>query len=437
MPLDTPQETQQRLEQLIFRIGSKPGFLTNVESTTIRALLQEYLATKGLSVQSLVKARDESLVKAYNLPHYFNAWLEAEKNKRAAAQRSNAQRSKAAPRNNGPILDLDSALDSAPEPIAANGDSISQEKLESLIESIAIDLINAGFESRKIELSANLKQQIRDLATESAREAIAENLPKTLEIKQINGESLNIGIQHEKFETLLRAASAKLANGFRPNIWLTGPAGSGKTTAAQTVAQCLNLPFAADSSLDADYKIVGFKDAAGQVHKTEFLRVFENGGVYCADEIDNWLPSALLSLNSALANGFISTPAGMVKRHADFICIACANTYGHGATSDYVGRTRLDGASLDRFQPKIDWPIDEKLESSFTTNTRWTQIVQTARRRAKSHGLKILITPRATIAGAALIACGFSYHETVQQTFGAGLDSAQLSNLISGIDLDD
>jgi len=434
MPLDTPQETQQRLEQLIFRIGSKPGQLTRAESASTRTALQEYLSLKGLSVQSLVKARDESLVKAYNLPQYFNAWLEAEKNKRAAIAQRPAQRK---PRSNGPILDLDSALESAPEPLAANGDSISQEKLESLIESIAIDLINAGFESRKIELSANLKQQIRDLAAESAREAIAENVPKTLEIKQINGESLNIGIQHEKFETLLRAASAKLANGFRPNIWLTGPAGSGKTTAAQTVAQCLNLPFAADSSLDADYKIVGFKDAAGQIHKTEFLRVFENGGVYCADEIDNWLPSALLSLNSALANGFISTPAGMIKRHADFICIACANTYGHGATSDYVGRTRLDGASLDRFQPKIDWPIDEKLESSFTTNTRWTQIVQTARHRAKSHGLKILITPRATIAGAALIACGFSYHETVQQTFGAGLDSAQLSNLISGIDLDD
>ena len=127
----------------------------------------------------------------------------------------------------------------------------------------------------------------------------------------------------------------------------------------------------------------------------------------------------------------------MIKRHSDFICIACANTYGHGATSDYVGRTRLDGASLDRFQPKIDWPIDEKLESCFTTNQRWTQIVQAARKRAKSHGLKILITPRATIAGAALIACGFSYRETVEQTFGAGLDSSQLASLILGADLND
>ena len=115
MPLDIPQEKQDRLDQIIFRIGSKPGFLSRLNGATERQAIQEYLNLKGLSIQSVVKARDESLIKAYNVPAYFSAWLESEKNKanNKAANRFIPQgAAKPRPVRQGPELDLNAALNS-------------------------------------------------------------------------------------------------------------------------------------------------------------------------------------------------------------------------------------------------------------------------------------------------------------------------------------
>jgi hypothetical protein len=245
---------------------------------------------------------------------------------------------------------------------------------------------------------------------------------------ETNNTVHSVGMQHFKFPTLLRACQAK-ANNRRLNIWLTGPTGSGKTTACEKVAEALDLPFASDGSLDADYKVMGFRDANGTVRSTEFLRVYTNGGIYCADEIDNWLPSALLSLNSALANDFMSTPGGLIRRHPDFICIACANTWGLGATSEYVGRARLDAASLDRFHPKIDWPYDEGLEMVLCPNKQFCAKVQNLRLKAKNQGLQIIISPRASFTGAGLIQQGFSTDEALDMTVFAALSPEQKTSL--------
>ena len=154
-----------------------------------------------------------------------------------------------------------------------------------------------------------------------------------------------------------------------------------------------------------------------------------------ADEIDNWLPSALLSLNAALANGWCSSPRGLVKRHPDACVIACANTWGLGATSDYVGRTKLDAASLDRFQPKIDWPIDEKLERALAEQSggslglQWHDIVIRARSATKRQGLKIIISPRGTFGGISLLKQGFTAQECVDMTLAAGLSPDQKRSL--------
>ena len=285
----------------------------------------------------------------------------------------------------------------------------------------------------KLQLDDGAKEAIRTLARNAAIEAMKENAkPRVIEIHDTTtGDIRSVGLQHERFPILLKAMQAKDHRGFRLNIWLTGPTGSGKTTAAENAAKALNLAFGSDGSLDADYKVLGFRDANGNVISTQFLDIYEKGGIYVADEIDNWLPSALLSLNAALANGWVSSPRGLIKRHPDCCVIACANTWGLGATSDYVGRTKLDAASLDRFHPKIDWPVDEKLERALAdandgeTGLLWHDLVLDARRQAKAQGLKIIISPRATFAGIALLKAGFERHEVVAMTLAAGLSPEQ------------
>ena len=55
-------------------------------------------------------------------------------------------------------------------------------------------------------------------------------------------------------------------------------------------------------------------------------------------------------MNCAIANRYFDFPkVGRVYAHKDFRVIACANTYGTGASTEYVGRNQLDGASLNRF----------------------------------------------------------------------------------------
>lgn len=220
-----------------------------------------------------------------------------------------------------------------------------------------------------------------------------------------DGEIKDMGMQHHSFPTLLSIMSARQASGFRLNIWLTGPAGSGKTTAASKCAEALDLKFYFTGALDNPYGLLGFVDANGKVVRTQFREAYEYGGVFLFDEIDGSTPSAVLPFNAALANGHCAFPDGVIERHKDFVCIAAANTWGLGASNDYVGRLKLDAASLDRFV-QLAWDVDETLETATCGNETWAARVQVVRACVRDKGIKVVISPRASYYGAALLASG-------------------------------
>jgi hypothetical protein len=78
---------------------------------------------------------------------------------------------------------------------------------------------------------------------------------------------------------------------------------------------------------------------------------------------------------------------------------------------------------------RLKWEYDEKLETAMTGNKAWSERVQRARRKAKEAGLKVMITPRASLAGAALIAEGFTMQEAAEMTYLADLNEAQRKQL--------
>jgi cobaltochelatase CobS len=208
----------------------------------------------------------------------------------------------------------------------------------------------------------------------------------------------------------------------RCHTWLVGPAGSGKTTLAASVAAELNLPFASQSVCSQTTKtdFLGYLDANGVYRSTSFRDIYENGGVFCLDEIDNGNANVLAVLNSALAGDSNSFPDKMVKRHPDFVVIACANTFGVGATSGYVGRVQIDASTLDRFF-FIEMPYDEGLESraigivnaaspswkqgeeKIPSKGEWLTNVKRVRRAVDKLGIKAIVSPRATYMGVSLI----------------------------------
>jgi hypothetical protein len=233
------------------------------------------------------------------------------------------------------------------------------------------------------------------------------------------------GHQHPMFQTLCRILSSRAADGFVPNVWISGPAGSGKTHSVRSFAKAAGLDFYYNGALRDAFELLGYRDANGVYHTTAFREAYEKGGVYLFDEVDGSDNAALLALNGALANGIASFPDGTIERHPDCRIVATGNTWGLGATSDYVGRSKIDAAFLDRFGARIGWDYDVALEIAISGNEDFTRRVQAARVRARAAGLKVLITPRASIAGAALIAAGLTHDEAASLTYLANLSDDQ------------
>lgn len=253
--------------------------------------------------------------------------------------------------------------------------------------------------------------------------------------RTFEGESM----MHHKFPLLAAAVAASV------NVMMVGPAGSGKTTAAKKVAEALGLPFYGTGAINSEYKLSGFIDAQGRIVSTAFRQAFEFGGVFLFDEYDGSLPGATLPFNAALANDWMDFPDKCVQRHPDFRVIAGANTFGTGADRQYVGRNQLDAAALDRFV-MLEWPYDEALESAIMgapapTNAPVPQSIapvlgeeanglalrfldRTRKVRKAVDELKVrhVVSPRASIAGAKLLAAGWRWNDVEDAVLWKGLD---------------
>lgn len=160
----------------------------------------------------------------------------------------------------------------------------------------------------------------------------------------------------------------------RRNIMLFGPTGCGKTYTGQLLADVLGMDFVY-MSLTAGKNETHFSGrdtpnimkGTNTFQGTEFLRVFEEGGVCMLDEFDAADANLLLTINTALANGTIEVPKRpgkkVAEKHPDFVCVGTANTTGRGTTREYVGRNQLDEATLDRFRIGIvEMQFDKAIE---------------------------------------------------------------------------
>jgi cobaltochelatase CobS len=275
------------------------------------------------------------------------------------------------------------------------------------------------------------RDEVAAIVQDEINKALA-NIPTIkIELKRHDGtEHKTEGMHHPQFPVLLKVLSARDPSGRVPNVWLAGPTATGKTTMAEKAAEALGLPFYMHGAMEMAHELLGFVDAGGTYHETQFVKCFRNGGVVLLDEIDSWESGATLALNAALANGQMSLPnASMLKRHGDCIVIGAGNTWGNGATAEFMGRKKLDAAFLSRFPVKLQIDYDVALEQAFTGNKAWARRVQAARARARSVGLKHVIDPRHSLAGAALIAQGFSADEAAKLTYLAGLAPEQVEQV--------
>lgn len=183
------------------------------------------------------------------------------------------------------------------------------------------------------------------------------------------------------------------------------------TTIVSNVAKILDMGFASQSvsAQSTTFDFFGYKNAKGDYVSTLFREKYENGGVFLLDEFDAGNPNVLAALNQATANDEAPFPDKMVERHKDFIIIMAGNTF-NGGTIDYVGRNKIDAATLDRFA-YLYIGYDEDLERAISTNESWCNKVQEYRENALRKKVRVIISPRATFYGEQLIASGISQSE--------------------------
>lgn len=191
-------------------------------------------------------------------------------------------------------------------------------------------------------------------------------------------------------------------------------------------------------------RLVGGMTANGEFFEPAFLEGIrhamdnpDSGYVHCFDEMDNAHPGILATMNSILANGWMTAPNGdHLTVGSNFVIVACANTYGTGPTAEFAGRNKLDPATLDRFA-YIPWDIDTGMEEMLVRQriaddqvaTAWLDVWRTTRQNVASHGLKLFITPRGAVNGAKLIAGGFDIQDAYMMVLGNKVPADQFAKI--------
>lgn len=314
---------------------------------------------------------------------------------------------------------------------------VSAPKVQGNLDTAVADLVTAVLSQATVgtdpaELDA-LRNEIASL-----RKLVETNTPTQFVVNAVPTVALQ-GVQHTEFRKVL----TMVAQG--DNVYLAGPAGSGKSTIPEQIAEVLGLRFAAQScgQTDAKFDYVGYRDGNGVLHSTLFRDMWENGGLFLLDEMDNASPDLLVTLNQALANGQMAFPDGMIRKHPKFVCMGAGNTFGNGATAQFVGRSPQDGAFLNRFTKWVV-NVDERIEDAMLGSIQmdsavlanWKQIVRTARANAERHGLRVMVTPRDAMRGAKLLATGeFTVREAVQSQWGFGMDESTWNKVHEGVTL--
>ena len=229
--------------------------------------------------------------------------------------------------------------------------ALSAEYVESIAESTATRVVSQVIEQLENEGKLGKKTDVlRIQINDKPIKEISGRLPKF-------------------FPELLKLAQCNVP------AFLVGPAGCGKTTAAEKLAEVLDVPFTRVSlSAGVDEGILqGWLLPVGDSGKFSYVpapmvTAYETGGVVLLDEIDSADANMLIILSAVLDRSAWHIPlryeAPALVKHPRVYFMAAANTFGHGASMQFVGSNQLDERTLSRLrQGQIHCDYDNDLEA--------------------------------------------------------------------------
>lgn len=348
---------------------------------------------------------------------------------------------------------VESEVETETEAVAEVSIEAAPSVAESSLGRVLAEVIEPYLDSRGIKAGID-----RDEVLSLVDERLAETLVKRVVVEAAGRPPVDVGVQHTRFDSLLSIVACRI------NCWLIGPAGSGKTTAAQKVAEALTLPFytVGVGRQTTQGQLIGYKNATtGEYVSTQLRQAYEHGGVFLLDEVDAGSPEVLVTINALLANGHYGFPDRVVEKHADFVLIAAANTTGQGANWQYVGRCQIDAATLDRFAflpfdydvtleaAKLGVPVSlfeglprvapqkfEDVSDAAAVESRRQNYIRAVNRvrvaiNRLGKGVRHLVGPRANFYGSELILRGWSVEDALECLVWKGCDADTRSKIES------
>lgn len=314
---------------------------------------------------------------------------------------------------------------------AAGGGQVEQQ-IQQMQQEVgeAIEEMSSRAAKLTLGLQATVNELVEELPAsidERVRKIVEKRLPREITLKLPNVEPVTVKNAHSSFETYSRAAMLG-------TVALTGPAGSGKTTAAVKFAEatgreCTVVSVGAQTSKS---DIFGYMNAAGDYVESAVYRAISSGHVLLLDEFDACNPGVSKQMNAILDadSDTVEFPAGKVRKADGFQCTLAMNTTGRGADRIYLSGRPQDGSSLDRLF-WIHWGYDTEMENRAAmaqgadeeATRRWIETIDKLREAIDTHGLRVVVGTRAKILGARLLAAGFTHDEALRIKIFDGLST--------------
>ena len=325
--------------------------------------------------------------------------------------------------NQWPQEDIRNALSGVVIDVEADAAPAKPAQVKPSLDQSAVAQQIAGLFATLAAGAVN-EDRVRSIVAEAVKTAIESSPVTVIDVKRSETDVVRVeGYRRKEYTTILRRASRGR------NILLIGPAGCGKTHLAQQVAKDLGREFASVSCTAgmSESALSGWlipSDGGKFVFiPSDFVRLYEGGGVFLFDEGDAADSNTLLFINQALANGHFYLPQregnSKVTRHAEFVAMMACNTYGTGGNMIYAGRERLDESTLDRFRAGAvvlgyDTAFERQVVAGDLLEWGWK-----VRQRIADCGLSRVMSTRFLLDASDNMAAGESLAE-VKETFFIG-----------------
>jgi hypothetical protein len=282
--------------------------------------------------------------------------------------------------------------------------------------------------------------KIHDLVTAKVNDLVSRPIVTNVQVNSVTVASHTERV-HKQYADVLRHIVAG------DDLLLWGGAGAGKTTTVARIAKDLGRRFelVTFSAQTTEAKLVGFRDASGEVRETPLVSALREGALVLFDEFDACPPAIAVALNTMSANRMVSTPSGTYPIHEDTVLVFSGNTPLDGATSAYNGRSAADFSTKDRLSV-LEFQYDDDLEYDLVVAmldgdhklaNQWLAIVRACRANAKAlgptTGARIAVTPRAAISGARLLKAGFGFQYVADVRIRKGMDAKTWDQVRNGV----